>query len=324
MKQINWGIIGCGNVTEVKSGPAFNRVKDSALVAVMRRDGAKAEDYAKRHGVPRWYGDAEELIHDPGVNAVYVATPPDSHARYAIMAAEAGNHVYVEKPIALNFGECEAMMRAAEKNGVSLFVAYYRRCLPYFLKVKELVDTGVIGTPRLVEIRFFKPGPKEKIKESELPWRLKPGISGGGLFVDLGSHQLDFLDYLFGPIVSVKGFARNQAGLYPPEDIVGASFVFETGVHGSGTWCFTVSEKNDTDEIIILGTEGKISFSTFKFTPIIVETGRGIVTFDFPRLKHIQEALIQTVVDELLGRGECPSTGITASRTTRVMDEILR
>ncbi len=324
LNQINWGIIGCGNVTEVKSGPAFNQVKDSNLKAVMSRNADKAKDYARRHHVLKWYDNAKKLIDNPDINAVYVATPPGSHAKYAIMAAEAGKHVYVEKPMALNFSECQEMIGTAKKAGVSLFVAYYRRCLPYFNKVKELVEAGRIGIPRFVNIKLFKPIFRKKLEKDDLPWRFKPEISGGGLFVDLGSHQLDYLDYVFGPIVSVKAFVMNQAGLYPAEDIVSASFLFESGTLGSGTWCFTVPGKNDTDEIVLVGSKGRISFSTFDFKPIKVESESGIETFNFQSPKYIQEALIQTVVDELLNRGQCPSTGITASRTTRIMDEILQ
>ena len=140
MDQVKWGIIGCGDVTELKSGQAFNKVPNSSLVAVMRRDAEKAADYARRHQVPTWYDDAEALINDPNVNAIYVATPPDSHADYAIRAMRAGKPVYVEKPMALNSAECEAMNQVSRETGVPLFVAFYRRALPYFLKVKELID----------------------------------------------------------------------------------------------------------------------------------------------------------------------------------------
>jgi predicted dehydrogenase len=323
MKQINWGMIGCGAVTEVKSGPAFQIIKDSNLVAVMRRTPGKAEDYARRHNVPKWYDDAKKLIHDPDINAVYIATPPDSHARYAIMAAEAGKHVYVEKPMALNSSECEQMIRAAQKAGVKLFVAYYRRCLSSFVKVKGWVNSEAIGTPRLVVIRLIRPAFEKQSADAELPWRFRPEISGGGLFVDLGSHQLDYLDYLFGPIVSVRGFARSQAGLYPAEDMVSACFIFDSGVVGNGTWCFSASKESSTDEVEIIGSKGRIVFSTFAFTPVRLETASGVETFEYPKPKHIQQAFIQTVVDELLGRGQCPGTGVTASRTTHVMDKIL-
>ena len=323
MKRINWGIIGCGDVTEVKSGPAFYKIKDSYLLTVMRRTPGKAADYANRHGVPKWYDDAKKIIHDPDIDAVYIATPPDSHAKYAIMAAEAGKHIYVEKPMALNFSGCQRMIEAAKKARVCLFVAYYRRCLPSFVKIKEWIESGTIGVPRTLCIQIIKPAFQKESDSKELPWRFCPEFSGGGLFVDLGSHQLDYLDYLFGPITSVKGFAVNQTGIYTAEDMVSACFTFKSGVIGTGTWCFTASKETNTDQIEIIGSKGKITFSTFEFTPVKLEIGSDVKTFDYPKPKHVQQALIQTVVDELLDRGKCPSTGITASRTNKIIDEIL-
>jgi 1,5-anhydro-D-fructose reductase (1,5-anhydro-D-mannitol-forming) len=198
MKTVRWGIIGCGNVTEVKSGPAFQQAEGSELVAVMRRDAALAEDYARRHGVPRWYADAEALIADPEVDAVYIATPPHMHRPYTLAAARAGKPVYVEKPMALNAAECREMIDACEAARVPLFVAYYRRSLPRFLKVKELVDGGAIGAVRTVQITLTQP--LALPDGGELPWRVRPEIAGGGHFVDLASHTLDFLDYVLGPI----------------------------------------------------------------------------------------------------------------------------
>ncbi|MDX5436908.1 MAG: Gfo/Idh/MocA family oxidoreductase, partial [Pontibacter sp.] len=139
MQKVRWGIIGCGDVTEVKSGPAFQKIENSELVAVMRRDSAKAQDYAARHGVPKWYDSAEALIHDPDVDAVYIATPPDSHAAYTLRVAAAGKSVYVEKPMALNYTQCQEMLAACNQANVPLFIAYYRRSQPLFLKVKELL-----------------------------------------------------------------------------------------------------------------------------------------------------------------------------------------
>src|SRR4051812_2264086 len=117
MKKINWGIIGCGDVTEIKSGPAFNKVPGSSLAAVMRRDAEKAKDYASRHNVSRWYSDPYELIADPEVNAVYVATPPSSHQEYAIAALKAGKPVYVEKPMSIDVSSCMNMVNTARQTG---------------------------------------------------------------------------------------------------------------------------------------------------------------------------------------------------------------
>lgn len=326
MNHVNWGIIGCGNVTEKKSGPAFNKVEGSELVAVMRRDAAKAEDYARRHGVPRFYSDATSLINDPDVNAVYIATPPDTHAMYAIEAMKAGKAVYVEKPMARTIAECEEMISVSEQTGQPLFVAYYRRVLPAYLKIKELVDTKSIGEIKYLHIQLHHPLKPEEITEDETPgWRVFPEISGGGHFHDLAAHQFDYLEFLLGPVKEAKGFSLNQTGKYPADDIVTATFLFESGVVGTGSWCFTVAENMKTDTTVIIGSEGKITFSFFDNTNIYVEKSDGSFQhYNIPHPENIQQPLIQAVVDQLLGKGTSPSTGKTGIRSTMIMEWITR
>ncbi len=322
MSAIRWGIIGCGDVTEVKSGPALQKARGSALAAVMRRNAALAEDYARRHGVPRWYADAHALIDDPEVDAVYVATPPSTHKQYTLLAAAAGKPVYVEKPMALNHGECLEMIAACRAAGAPLFVAYYRRALPRFLKIKQLLDRGAIGAVRFVTITLYQPARPAELDPASLPWRVQPEIAGGGHFVDLASHTLDFLDYALGPIRAAQGYAGNQAGLYPAEDVVTGSLVFQSGVQGAGVWCFTAYDARDSMEIV--GEQGKISFSTFGANDSVwLFTPDGECEFYIPHPPHVQQPLIQTVVDELLGAGRCPSTGDSAARTSWVMDQML-
>ncbi len=245
MDRVRWGIIGCGDVTEKKSGPAFQLAGGSELVAVMRRNGELARDYARRHNVPRWYDTADALIHDPGVDAVYVATPPSSHRDYVIAAARAGKPVYVEKPMALNYRQCGEMIAACESAHVPLFVAYYRRALPRFLKAKSLVDEGAIGKPRAVNIRLFQPV-SDADRRGIRHWRVDPAVAGGGYFVDLAPHTLDLLQYFFGPITAATGASANQGHLYEADDAVSASFVFANGVLGAGIWSFQASEDADT------------------------------------------------------------------------------
>ncbi|GAA4300152.1 Gfo/Idh/MocA family oxidoreductase [Nibribacter koreensis] len=321
-KTIRWGIIGCGDVTEVKSGPAFQKIPHSQLVAVMRRDGQKAQGYAHRHGVPKWYDNAQALLNDPEVDAVYIATPPGSHAEYTLQVAKAGKPVYVEKPMAHNYAQCQQMVDACERAEVPLFVAYYRRRLPSFLKVKELVDSGIIGDIRLVNVRLYHP-PQPNLNPDKLPWRVQPEIAGGGLFYDLASHQLDFLDYVFAPIISASGQTANQAGLYPAEDLVTAQFKFESGILGTGIWCFTVDPKQFKDETEIIGSKGRITFPSFAQSPVVLETAYGTQEFILPPPEHVQQPFIQTIVNELRGEGTCPSTGQTAMRTAWVMDQIM-
>ena len=323
LKEVSWGIIGCGNVTELKSGPAFNKVAHSRLYAVMRRNAAKAADYAQRHGVPVWYADAGQLINDPQVNAVYIATPPDTHASYAIQAMRAGKPVYVEKPMARTYEECREMIRVSEETGMPLFVAYYRRSLPAFRKVKELVSEGVIGTPLIVNIRLHKAlGEKDQHKEKQT-WHTNPEIAGAGYFYDLASHQFDYLDFVFGPVTEVKGMAQNRAGYYPAEDTVSAAFAFESGVTGTGRWSFVVAKENEEDIIEITGTKGKISIASFQHGDVRLITPKGEVILSFQNPINISHYLIEQVVQDLCGIGKCYSTAYSAARASKVLEDIV-
>lgn len=324
MEEINWGIIGCGDVTELKSGPAFNKIEHSRLIAVMRRDAEKAADYARRHGVPKWYSDAGQLINDPEVNAVYVATPPDTHASYAIEAMKAGKPVYVEKPMARNHQECLEMIRVSEETGMPLMVAYYRRSLPAFLKVKEMVDLGIIGKPLTVNIRLHKSfGETDQFPEKQ-SWHVNPEIAGAGYFYDLASHQFDFLDFVFGPITEVKGIAKNLADFYTSEDTVSAAFAFASGVTGTGSWSFVVSQGAQEDIIEISGTKGKLAFACFRHGEVqLIKSGEA-TSFSFQNPENISHLLIQQVVNELRGEGKCVSTCYSAARTSWVMEEIVQ
>lgn len=322
MDQVKWGIIGVGDVTEVKSGPAFAKVDGSELVAVMRRTGHLAADYAARHGVPKWYDDAQAIIDDPDVNAIYIATPPATHHVYTLAAARAGKPIYVEKPMATSFAECQEMVDAAKQAGVPLFVAYYRRMLPRFVKVREIIESGQIGDVLAVTTRFFQPMSSDMLADVK-PWRVVPKEAGGGLLFDLASHILDYLDYVLGPITTVHGHAGNQGGAYDAEDIVAGSYVFQNGAHGTGLWCFTSGTELDENEIV--GTRGRVKFATFAHEPIVLTTPGKEERFFIDTPQHVQQPLIQTIVDELLGRGgQCPSTGETAARTSWVLDELVK
>ena len=319
MNTIKWGIIGCGDVTEVKSGPGFQKAEGSELVAVMRRNGKLAEDYAQRHGVPKWYDSAEALIHDANVNAVYVATPPSSHKQYVLQVAEAGKPVYVEKPMALNFSDCKEMIANCEKQNTPLYVAYYRRGLSRFLKMKLLLEEGSIGNVRLASIIYSRAAqPKDLAGEKH--WRVNPVVSGGGYFFDLAPHAIDILLFLLGEVLSVKGFTGNQMKLYEAEDIVSTTLSFKNGVHATGIWNFNAHNK--TDRLEIIGDKGKITCSIFGHSPIVLENESGKEAFEFMVPQHIQQPFIQTMVDELLGKGKCFSTGYTAIQTTWVMEEL--
>ena len=321
--QINWGIIGVGDVCEIKSGPAFNTIEGSTLVAVMRRDAALAKNYADRHHVPKWYDDADALIHDPEVNAVYIATPPHVHAEYTYKVAAAGKPVYVEKPMAMSHQECIRMIDACKIAQVPLYVAYYRRALPNILAVKEWVQDGLIGDIRFVDIQLHKSIQAEMVggAQGKKNWRTDPEISGGGYFHDLACHQLDVMDFIFGPIERANGYHLNQAGKYKADDIVLGQFQFAHGLPGQGSWCFNLNQQDSKEITTIYGSKGSITFPHFgDHTVTVHREGHDPVkhTFDIP--KNIQRPLIQTIIDDMTGKGTCPSTGESAARTAKVME----
>lgn len=318
--EISWGIIGCGDVTEVKSGPGFQQVPNSRLAAVMRRQGDKAKDYAARHGVPFWTDRADEVIHHPDVNAVYIATPPGSHLEYALQVCAAGKPAYVEKPMARSAVECRQMVDAFETAGLPLFVAYYRRALPRFLLAKQLIEEGRIGTVSGVTYRFSG-NSHRGLKRDALPWRWIAEEAGGGQFLDLGCHTLDILDFMLGPLEDAQGDAANVSSDCAVEDSVAIQFRLQSGGLGTATWNF--ASDRHLDLIEIAGTDGEISLSTFGNEPVVLVRGPERETFDLPNPKHIQQPFIETIVRQLNGDGVCPSTGVTALRTAQVMDTAL-
>jgi len=324
MKLLKWGFIGCGEVTEKKSGPAFSEVEGSSVVAVMSRREEKARSYAERHGIPHWYTDAQKLIDDPDVNAVYVATPPSSHATFAIMAMKAGKPVYVEKPLAASYDDCARINLISEKTGVPCFVAYYRRYLPYFLRVRQIVEQGVIGKVINVQVRFAVPPRELDYSHPEnLPWRLQPDIAGGGYFYDLAPHQLDLLQELFGVIIEAKGICANRAQIYGAEDSVSAVFRFENGLPGSGSWCFVAHESAREDSIQLIGDRGSVRFSVFDYAPIVLHTSEGRQEIEVPNPPFVQFPLIKSVVEHLQGLGVCTCTSVSATPVNWVLDRVL-
>ncbi len=313
--EVRWGILGCGDVTERKSGPGFQRATRSRLVAVMRRDPVLAEDYARRHGVPRWYSDANRLISDPEVDAVYIATPPHTHAELALRVAAAGKPAYVEKPMAMNTTECDAMLAAFAQASLPLFVAYYRRALPRFVTVKELYQSGAIG--RLSAVHYMHTAPRHRVDDA---WRVDVGVAGGGLFLDLGCHVLDLIDFLVGPLGGAQGHAAKISERRAAEEVVAMSFQ-AGGVPGVGLWNYAADQ---TEEVCrLIGTEGQLEFSVFEEAPVKLRRGGAVELFERPHPPHVQEPLIQSIVNALLDGVAAPSTGESARRAAQVVDTVL-
>lgn len=320
MRAVRWGMIGCGSVTERKSGPAFYKAPGSALVAVMGRRLEAVRDYAARHGIARFYTDAQALIDDPEVDAVYIATPPDSHHAYSLQVAAAGKHCCVEKPMALNAGQSLEMQQVFQQAGLHLFVSYYRRSLPRFQQVRQWLRDGRIGEVRHLSWTLTK-APSEADRSGGRNWRTDPRIAGGGYFADLASHGLDLFQYLLGDITDVAGFTARQAGLYSAEDAVSASWRFACGALGTGAWNFVADRRVDRVEII--GSQGRIGFSVFDEHPLQLDADEQLSLFiDNP--EHIQWHHVLGMNAHIRGQAQHPALAAEAVKTDRVMDLILK
>ncbi|MBL7697437.1 MAG: Gfo/Idh/MocA family oxidoreductase [Chitinophagaceae bacterium] len=318
--MIYWGIIGCGDVTEVKSGPAFNKVNGSSLHAVMRRNATKAADYAKRHSVAKWYDDAYALINNPSVTAIYVATPPSTHEEYAIAAMKAGKPVYVEKPFCMNASSARRIAEFSKSHNIKLCVAHYRRQMPIFKKIKELLDNNEIGTILNVNMIFFQEGKKDAPGN----WRIDPAVSGGGYFHDLAPHQLDLMIYFFKPPVYIKGVAQNQSKDYKADDAVACTMLFENGALFNGLWSFSVPKFLERDHCEIIGTSGSISFSVFEMKKIKINRNGKEEIISFDPLQHVQQPMIEKVVEYFSDGGVNPCSADDGYTVMWMIDEVTR
>lgn len=303
MNIINWGIIGCGDVAEIKSGPAFQKVKNSKLIAVMRRNAEKAKDFAKRHEVPFWYDSADELLKNPTIHAVYIATPPSTHLELVKKCLLAKKFVYLEKPMTLNFSEAKELDKIVTKND-KVVIAHYRRKLPAFEKVKELIDSNSIGKIIFADIQILQSKNNNIIAKTETNWRLNSEISGGGYFHDIAPHQIDLMYHYFGEIKNAKGFSTSLT-TNNIDDIVNGIIEFKNGIQFRGIWNFNASKKEVNDECKIYGEKGTITFS-FYGENVFLSTDKGEEVFNFTNPKHIQQPMIAQTVNYFLDTDKNP------------------
>ena len=319
MTTATWGIIGAGDVAEKKSGPAFNKIEESVLQAVMRRTASRAKDFAERHGVNEWFDNVGNLIACKYINCVYIATPPSSHLEIAKLSLKEGKNVYLEKPMCLNASECRELTTFAATCKGKLSIAHYRRHLPCFLKVKELIEGGAIGEVSMAQIRFFVPKNDNSIIADKDNWRKNPTISGSGLFHDVAPHHIDMMLYLFGPTDSVSGEAHSSPES-PVHDCVSGRIHFRSGVTFTGIWNFSVSGDSKEDICEIHGSKGKISFSFFG-EELSVSTLGNNEKFCFTNPENVQLPMIAEVVKYFTGKSDVnPCTAEEGTQCVEILD----
>ncbi len=320
-KIIRWGILGCGDVTELKSGPAYQKTEGFVIKAVMRRNEEKAKDYAQRHHIEKYYTNADALINDTEIDAIYIATPPDTHKQYALKVVEAGKICCIEKPLAPNYADSQEILDAFASKEIPLFVAYYRRTLPRFEQIRTWLAEKKIGEVRHISWLYNRT-PSDLDKSETYNWRTDSNVALAGYFDDLASHGLDLFIHLFGNIENASGVSLNQQNLYTAKDAIAACWLHKGGITGSGSWNFGSSEFQDRVEIF--GSKGKVSFSVFPDNPLILTIGNKEERIFIENPKHVQMHHVQTMKDVLFEDKDVhPSTGKTATHTAWVMDKIL-
>jgi predicted dehydrogenase len=221
--------------------------------------------------------------------------------------------------MALNYRECVTMVEAFRRAGVPLWVAYYRRAQPRFLLIRDLLQEGKIGRVSgvRVELRYVL-----SAGAAAQSWHFNPALSGGGLIFDVGSHCVDLLDFYFGPIRHVEAFAVNTGRAYQPEDAVAAAFQFNHDLVGTADFNFNAFEK--LDRLTFVGTKGELTTPVFGDEDVIVRSIDGIVRHPLTRPPHVHQPLIQSIVDELQGRGHCESTGESGARASWVLEQCVK
>ena len=318
-KQVRWGFLGCGNVVRKKSGEAFRCVPNSTINAIMRRDIAAAEDAARHFGAPVWCNTQEALL-AADIDAVYIATPPGLHYEQAMACLRSGKPVYLEKPFARNYTEAAALTEAFHTAGIPLYVGHYRRALPRFLKIRQLLNDGIIGQIQSVDFflnRVFDP------KEAQTKWLYNPVLSGGGKFYDIAPHTIDIFQFLFGEIDTVSGSAFNLDVGCPLENLVVMDVTTGQGIRGHLRFCCTAAEKRD--RMTVAGSEGTMEFSVHGKMDIKVRNQQGTLIEDMTIQDPItvEQPMVQTVVEDLLGLGHCLCHAKEVLSTYHVIDQVL-
>lgn len=315
MSSITWGLIGCGDVARKRVARAIQDEPRSTLLAACRRTEEKLHSFCDSFRIPRRYSEAEELLRDPEIDAVYLATPVREHLPQTLAAARAGKHVLVEKPMAMTEAECERMIAACSEAGVRLGVAYYRRFYPIVHRMQELIQNGAIGTPLGISAVTATPLAMQPGEEGY--WRVLPDAGGGGALMDVGSHRIDLFNHFFGEPPAVKALCETIAGRYEAEDSAVLVLRFQSGVLGTLQCHFGCA---DPDEFAIQGTLGRLSARPLNGDALVVEIGGQRRVENHPAPANFCGPLVADFVSAILEGRPPMVTGEAGRQTTAVMD----
>jgi len=319
MGVVGWGLVGCGDIAAKRVAAALGQAEGSALVTVARARAGLAAEFAERHGARRWHADWRDVLKDAEVDAVYLATPVRLHAEQAIAAAEAGKHVLCEKPMALDVASGERMLAAARAHGVRLGIAYYRHHYPVIARLRELLASGEIGGPVLVQVQAFEPfdpGP-----DHPRAWLMRRSESGGGPMADFGCHRIEVLLDLLGPVVGVQGFPDNvRFREREVEDTCVAHLRFRSGAVAVLGVTHAAHEPRDTLELF--GTRGSAHASVLNQGGLRVVTATGAREERHPPHPNLHLPLVEDFVAAVREGREPLVTGEVGLDVARVVARI--
>lgn len=319
-KVLNWGLIGCGDIARKRVASALKDLNECSLVAVSRARFDKAEDFATQFGVDRVYRDWTELLKDPDIEAVYIATPVDLHAPMTIMAAESGKHVLCEKPMALNPLQCDEMILTCRQNGVKLGIAYYRRFYPVVRRIKEIIAAGEIGPVIFVQVNafeYFNPPP-----DDPRSWFVKKLRAGGGPMFDFGCHRIELLLNLFGGVKQAGGSTRQIAFKREVEDTATAILDFQDGPQAVLTVTHAAFEPKDS--LNLFGSKGSIHVPLLNQGNLRVRTSKGDRIENYPPCPNFHLPLIQDFASAVFEDRNPEVDGVMGREVNRVLDRIYR
>lgn len=318
-REVTWGLAGCGDIAEKRVVKAIQESVRGRLAGCARRDPRRLAEFQSRHSIPKGYADYREMLGDPELAAVYLATPVWLHGSQTIEAAESGKHVLCEKPMAMNPRECRRMIDACRGNGVKLGVAYYRRFYPAVLKMKDLLDQGAIGRPILVRSTLVE---QARLNEGGQPgWRFVPGQGGGGLLMDMASHRLDVLAMLFGPPESVSALTDTRVCPIEVEDTGSLLIRFAGGIHAMVFASHCVEPPRDDFEI--LGTEGCLRSAPLNGDRLELSRD-GVKTFSVPKAENVHQPLIEDFNGAILEDRSPAVPGEEGMKASRLLEAAYR
>lgn len=320
MNEVKWGLIGCGDIARKRVATGLSSANHSALVAVSRARSDLAAEFAREFGVGKHYSDWRQMVEDSEVNAVYIATPVYLHIEQALAAAKAGKHILCEKPMALDVTECDVMIAACREHGVRLGVAYYRHFYPAVQRIKEIIQSGEIGTPIVAQVNAFErfnPSPG-----ADRSWLVDRKKAGGGPMMDFGCHRIEILINVFGKLQSARALTTNALFPRDVEDTAVALLGFENGMQAVVSISHAAREPLDT--LDIFGSEGTIRIPVLNQGVLHIKSSQGERAEELPPAANLHLPMIQDFVDAVLDQRDPRVDGHTGRAVAEVISEIYR